>query len=73
MSSNHTVKPMSIAHRDFVDALTNLINSSMLPPFVIEDVLKDTLNKVSIVSKKQLEDDIRKYEKASSNIDDHTP
>ena len=52
---------MSVARNEFINNLTDLINKSMLPPFVIEDVLKDTYNKISLISKQQLENDMKKY------------
>lgn len=57
-------KPLSVARSEFITGLTDLINNSMLPPFVIEDVLKDTYNKVCVISKKQLDDDIANYRAA---------
>lgn len=55
------LKPMSVARNEFISNLTELINNSMLPPFVIEDVLKDTYNKICVISKQQLESDMTKY------------
>ena len=61
MKGDQIMKPMSIARNEFISNLTELINKSMLPPFVIEDVLKDTYNKILLVSKQQLEEDTKRY------------
>lgn len=64
MKNEPILKPMSVARSEFISNLTDLINSCMLPPFVIEDVLKDTYNKISIISKQQLAEDTKKYQEA---------
>lgn len=64
VKSESILKPMSVARNEFIDGLADLINNSMLPPFVIEDVLKDTFNKISAISKQQLEQDMKKYHDA---------
>ena len=59
---NETIaKPMSVARADFISSLTDLINTSDLPPFVIEDVLKDFTAKVKVISQEQLDNDRRWY------------
>ena len=67
MSQEKLLKPMSVARDEFITDLTDLINNSMLPPFIIEDVLKDTYSKICIISKRQLEQDRRKYYSSTSN------
>lgn len=64
MHKETILKPMSVARDDFVRDLTELINTCMLPPFVIEDVLKDTCKKISYVAKAQLERDTAEYQEA---------
>ena len=64
MKSEQIMKPMSVARNEFINDLTDLINKCMLPPFVIEDVLKDAYTKISIISKQQLENDLKKYQTA---------
>ena len=67
MSQEKLLKPMSVARDEFITDLTDLINNSMRPPFIIEDVLKDTYSKICIISKRQLEQDRRKYYSSTSN------
>ncbi len=62
MEGKQILKPMSVARNEFIGELTDLINSCMLPPFVIEDVLKDTYNKISVISKQQLAEDTKRYQ-----------
>lgn len=52
---------MSILRNDFIKAITDLINNSMLPPFVIEPILKDIYSEICLVTKQQLENDIKYY------------
>lgn len=64
MKNEPILKPMSVARHEFIGNLTDLINTCMLPPFVIEEVLKDTYTKVSAISKQQLENDLKTYQAA---------
>lgn len=64
MSNESILKPMSVARNEFINDLTDLINNCMLPPFIIEDVLKDIYSKISTISAKQLEADMKKYQEA---------
>lgn len=64
MANEQIIKPMSVARYEFINNLKELINSCMLPPFVIEEVLKDTCSKISVVSAQQLNDDLKSYKTA---------
>lgn len=55
------MKPMSVARAEFIDSLTDLINNSMLPPFVIEPILKDMYNDIHMVSQRQYEAEVKRY------------
>lgn len=55
------MKPMTVARHEFIKALTDTINNSQLPAFVIEAVLKDVYNDIRIISQRQLEDDMKAY------------
>lgn len=54
-------KPITIVREEFVDNIANLINTSTLPFFVIEDVLKNFLKEVHIASQHQMEVDKQRY------------
>lgn len=55
------LKPMSIARTEFISSLTDLINNSMLPPFIIEPILKDMYNDIHMVAQRQYEADVKRY------------
>lgn len=59
---NEIQKPLSVARAEFISSLTNLINTSSLPPFIIEPILKDMYNDIHILSQKNLEADTKRYQ-----------
>ena len=63
---NQIMKPLTVARHEFVSALTNLVNESRLPPFVIEAVLKDVYTDIRIIAQRQLESDLQKYRASQS-------
>lgn len=63
---NEILKPMSVVRTEFIGAMTELINNCMLPPFVIEGVLKDMLHEIHILSNRQLEIDTKQYQEQLS-------
>lgn len=72
MKNDQILKPMSVARHEFINNLTDLINSCMLPPFVIEEVLKDTHLKISLIAKEQLVEDTKRYQEALEKASDKT-
>lgn len=67
---NKVMKPMSVARSEFIQSLTNLINESTLPLFVIESILKDIHSDVRSLSQRQLEIDLKNYREALSQAED---
>lgn len=67
---NKVMKPMSVARSEFIQSLTNLINESTLPLFVIESILKDMYSDVHSLSQRQLEIDLKNYREALSQAED---
>lgn len=57
-------KPITVARYDFINAMTDLINNSNLPPFVVESILKDFHSDVKILAQQQLESDMERYKSA---------
>lgn len=57
-------KPITVIRAEFISNLTNLINESMLPFFIVEPILKDVYLEVKEGAQKQYELDVRKYEQA---------
>lgn len=66
-NAEQIIKPMSVARVEFINALTDLINNSMLPPFVIEPILKDMYNDIHTVAMHQYESDFKKYNEELKN------
>lgn len=60
-------KPITIVREEFIEELTNLINNSGLPAFILEPVLRDTYNKVKAVERQQLENDKKRYQEMLDN------
>lgn len=48
------MKPLSVARRDFAAGLTELINNSGLPMFVVEDTMREFMHKVVAIAEEQL-------------------
>lgn len=61
---NKINKPALLLREEFVINMSNLINNSGLPLFVIEPILRDLLNDVNIELKKQYEHEKMRYESA---------
>ena len=58
---NEVMKPMSVERAEFIAVLADLIKNTKLPPFVIEPILNDVQSDLKILSQKQLENDMRRY------------
>ena len=62
MENNTINKPMSMVREELIQTITEGINNSGLPMFVIESILKEILMEVTIVSKQQMEAERAQYE-----------
>lgn len=58
---NSKAKPISLVRADFINSLAGLINNCTLPPFIIEDILKNMYNEVHAISQRQFENDLKNY------------
>lgn len=67
-NAEQIMKPMSVARAEFINSLTDLINNSMLPPFVIEPILKDMFNDIHMVAQRQYEVDNKRYNEQLENL-----
>lgn len=67
--ANEIQKPISVARAEFISLLTDLINTSALPPFIIEPILKDMYSDVRMLSQKQLEADTKRYQEQLRTIE----
>lgn len=54
-------KPITVVRAEFISNLTNLINESKLPLFIVEPILKDVYLEVKSVAQKQYEHDLLSY------------
>lgn len=68
--SNQIMKPMTVARHEFVNALTDLVNNSQLPAFVLEAVLKDVYMDIKLIAQRQLENDLKRYGDAQKKAGD---
>jgi hypothetical protein len=57
-------KPITVVRQEFIEKIVNEINTCGLPLFVVEPILKDLLNEVSIAVKRQYETEKAQYEQA---------
>lgn len=62
MNNKEILKPVTILREEFITNLTNMINDSELPMFVLEPIFKDMHNKIRIAEQQQLENDKKKYQ-----------
>ena len=68
MTNNKIVnKPIMLLREEFVTNMSNLINNSGLPLFVIEPIMRDLLTEVNIGIKRQYETEKAQYEQAIKN------
>lgn len=62
------VKPMTLIREEFITNLVELINSSSLPYFIIEDILKNFLNEIHMASLHQIEMDKKRFSQEISKL-----
>lgn len=69
MIMNETInKPITMLADDFKKQMANLINTTNLPYFIIESIMKDLVQEVAFMSNKQLEIDEKRYNEALSKL-----
>lgn len=59
-------KPITILREEFINTITETINGSGLPPFVISPILENIMREVKRAELEQLKSDKEKYEKELS-------
>lgn len=64
---NKPSKPVTIVRAEFISNLTELINTSMLPAFILEPILKDVYLEIKTVAQRQYESDMELYEQLKQN------
>lgn len=61
-------KPITVIRQEFIDAISNAINNSNLPLFVVEPILRDVYLEVKSLSQKQYEIEKAEYEKTIQEV-----
>ena len=62
-------KPITMVVAEFKSTLSEMINSSELPAFILEPIFKDMLSQIRVAEQKQLENDIKMYNEATKNYE----
>ena len=62
MNNKEILKPVTILREEFINNLTDMVNNSDLPMFVLEPIFRDMHSKIKIAEQKQLENDKIKYQ-----------
>lgn len=57
-------KPANLLVEDTKEELIKVINESGLPPFLVEPILKDIYNQVTVLKQKELEESKKSYEES---------
>lgn len=70
MNQNEKIaKPLTLLREDFMNGMVDLCNTSGLPLFIIENVLKDLIQDIHLASQKQIEADREKYRLEISKLE----
>lgn len=64
------IKPITLVHEELVADLTNIINNSKLPAFIIEPVLKDLYLEIKAMSQRQLARDKDMYNQSLQSYEE---
>lgn len=62
MDNKTLEKPITLVREDFINSIVDLCNDSGLPFFMIEDIMKDLVQKIHLAAQQQLEEDRKKYQ-----------
>ena len=57
-------KPANLIVEETRENITKVINESGLPPFLVEPILKDIYNQVTVLKQKELEESRKSYEES---------
>lgn len=60
-------KPVIMLREEFTTNMSNLINNSGLPLFIVEPIVRDMLMEINVAVKKQYEMERIQYEQALAN------
>ena len=69
-------KPITIIIQETKDKLVEVLNTSNLPPVILEPIVKDIYNEITMLTKRQYEKDLYEYNnqlsQANNNIEVNT-
>lgn len=57
-------KPITVAHKEYLDSIVNITNNSSLPAFIVSDVLEKILIEVKKAAEQELKRDTIEWRKA---------
>lgn len=57
-------KPITIKKMEFEQQLSEVVNQSGLPPFVLRPIIQEVLAQISQLEAQQLQNDISEYQKS---------
>ena len=63
-------KPITVARRDFIDALNKLVSESGLPAFVLGDIFKDAIMQIQRLENEQYEQEKKAYEESMKEAEE---
>lgn len=66
---NDVPKPMVLVKQEFFEQLVNIINSSNLPMFVVEYIMKDVYEATKSAAQREYESNKESYENAITSVD----
>lgn len=70
---NKINKPFALSRDELVQNIVNSINSSGLPLFMVEYILKDILNEVNATIIKQTQSETQRYYEQLAELNDSKP
>ena len=68
MDKKELEKPMAVRYRECREMLVNAINSFQLPAFLVEAIMKDIMNEVSISSEMEYQQSLMQYQSLANDI-----
>lgn len=60
-NNTHKEKPLSLIMKECRENIENVINNSGLPPYLLEPILKDYYNQISILSHNMIVEEENEY------------
>lgn len=68
MDKKEIEKPMAVRYREYREMLVNTINSFQFPAFLVEAIMKDIMNEVSVSSEMEYQQSLMQYQSLANDI-----